>query len=490
MVAAALVAIAPAVRSATVRVPQDRRTIRAALEAAAPADTILIDCGTYQENGLQVTRDVVIRSTGGTPDCVTLDGGALAGIFECTGDGFLDLAGFTVVRSVGSAINVSSHQNVRLADCIFRDNIAARGAALRIRPELDSIVVDIRRCTFVRNQATDSGGALFCPFNGGTTILESTFTGNLARGAGAIRLGGPATIIDCAFRQNVAGSAGAVYADEGVELRSCTFEDNRATAWGGGALAYIGNGYGYAQSFDCTLRGNTAVVGGAILLARAGAVRLEGFVVEDNSAESGGAAYIDRTVGRFVGCRFQNNVAGSGGAIAIEGGTMQSQDSIFFANLASAQGGVVHLDTRSSAGFTGSTLCGNGAATGGGIYWSGGPSSALSLDGCILAFSASGGSLFRNTVGPSATVRCTDVFGNVGGDWIGPLRAHEGAAGNFSTDPLFLDHAGGALALSPDSPCTPGNSPAGCGLVGALPAAAEPVHVRPATWGRLKAGFR
>jgi hypothetical protein len=106
--------------------------------------------------------------------------------------------------------------------------------------------------------------------------------------------------------------------------------------------------------------------------------------------------------------------------------------------------------------------------------------------------------------------------GNTGGDWTGCIATQVGIEGNFCADPLFcgpldgstpvLDAGVSAFCLHADSPCLPGNHPAGynCGLIGAhrmgcgrftpprrfTSASTErTAAVEPTTWGRIKAGY-
>ncbi|MEK6235249.1 MAG: DUF1565 domain-containing protein, partial [Planctomycetales bacterium] len=49
--------------AATLRVPQDHHTIRAAIEAAKPGDTVLVSAGTYREQ-IKLKADVTLKSAG------------------------------------------------------------------------------------------------------------------------------------------------------------------------------------------------------------------------------------------------------------------------------------------------------------------------------------------------------------------------------------------------------------------------------------------
>jgi hypothetical protein len=61
---------------------------------------------------------------------------------------------------------------------------------------------------------------------------------------------------------------------------------------------------------------------------------------------------------------------------------------------------------------------------------------------------------------------CSDIFGNGGGDWTGPIASALGIDGNFSADPYYC---GADYTLLDVSPCQPGYHPDGadCGVIGA-----------------------
>jgi hypothetical protein len=88
-------------------------------------------------------------------------------------------------------------------------------------------------------------------------------------------------------------------------------------------------------------------------------------------------------------------------------------------------------------------------------------------------------------------VECSDIWGNSGGDYVDCLAGMNGLNGNFSADPLLCNPDFGDFALQVDSPCAPGNHPAGadCGTIGARePGCGNPTETT--TWGRIKAMFR
>jgi hypothetical protein len=84
---------------------------------------------------------------------------------------------------------------------------------------------------------------------------------------------------------------------------------------------------------------------------------------------------------------------------------------------------------------------------------------------------------------------CCDVYGNVGGDWIGCISAQAGTNGNFSEDPLFCDSDTDDFRLQWTSPCLPVYS--GCGLVGCYGAGNCPsASVTTSSWAIIKSAYR
>ena len=159
-------------------------------------------------------------------------------------------------------------------------------------------------------------------------------------------------------------------------IRDCVFKDNRCGNHGGAITAYSSN----PQVINCTIAGD--------------------------SAQYGGAVYLDKSSGLFEYCTFYDNRA-------------------------SNMGSVFQCDASSPT-----------------------------LNHCILAFN-------RDTLAiyGGATMSCTNMYGNYCGDWPGNLISQLGQNGNISQDPMFCDTANLDLTLSAYSPCNYIYS--ACGSMGA-----------------------
>jgi hypothetical protein len=104
-----------------------------------------------------------------------------------------------------------------------------------------------------------------------------------------------------------------------------------------------------------------------------------------------------------------------------------------------------------------------------------------------LAAFNTGGGVLADMTGAVFSLSCSDLFGNAGGDWTGPIAGLLGTDGNISADPLFCDAGLEDFSLDSLSPCLNwsgceqiGAFGHGCG-VGAAPdlAAVQPQQFRP-----------
>jgi hypothetical protein len=201
-------------------------------------------------------------------------------------------------------------------------------------------------------------------------------------------------------------------------------------------------------------------------------------IVSDNAHGLTGSGYV---IFNMVGCEISNNSGASGNAHSLSltrcvvwgnGGGLQST-------------GI--WTNRGEVTMTESTYHANGLGISGVPNQFHDPE-RITITRSIVSGTLAGRGvpLCSSTKYPQVTlsVECSDIFGNVGGDDV----CLEAGADNFSLDPLFCDAAGGDLHLNPTSPCAPGNSPAGCDLIGALPVGCQIVGIDPPASPQLRFG--
>lgn len=393
-------------------------------------------------------------------------------------DGIFSGAGNRDVDFLGKAVTVqgqSGNPDLAVVDCAGTPGEPHRAFYFHSGEEAGSV---LRHLT-VRNgygsttpHALSSGGAVYC-LNSSPTIEGCIFQENVAEHSGAaVSLDGSDSRIEgCVFRANRilgtqgdAGGGGGIWCWYGSDalIRNCEFTDNSGLGRCVGAAA---TAYECAAIFDgCTFTGNTVEFwGGAIYTWGEHCFpRFANCDFAENRAENGGAMYLRYFCGPTItGCTFRFNEA------TVEGGAIDDYH---------------HTRLEMSA----CTFYANRAGIGSAVFI--GYAAELHLSNTIVAFGTSGSAV--SCYDATVSLRCCDVFGNVGGDWTGCLQGMLGQDGNVGADPLFCDPANGDLTIAETSPCAPDHS-AGCGLIGARPVAcAGPTPVELTSWGQIKSTFR
>ncbi len=193
---------------------------------------------------------------------IRISGNNASRIFDISGSStVVTLQGVTLENGFsdnfgGGAIYVESNARLILTQCVLQSNVAsfpsgAQGGAL----VNDGGSVTIDRCAFISNEAQaggisgtgfgdGEGGAIFLNSNFQTSISNTTFSGNSARGS-----------------SNGSGSGGAIFhvGSAGATLTNCTISNNFAQRGNGGT----GNpsvGGGIRSAAFLTLK-NTIVAG-------------------------------------------------------------------------------------------------------------------------------------------------------------------------------------------------------------------------------------
>jgi len=187
-------------------------------------------------------------------------------------------------------------------------------------------------------------------------------------------------------------------------------------------------------------------------------ITLEGFTIRNAFTGGGGAVGVDDATVVIRNCVFvDNHSTGNGGAVYCWNASPVIENCAFIINHAD-YGGAISCNEGSSPHLTNCTFYGNWAAgKGGSIYF---VQSAPAVENCIFAFGTGGAAIDAGGTYEEPAITCTDIFGNVGGDWVGPIAGKLGISGNISLDPLFCDWYQGDFHLSSQSPCLPINN--GC----------------------------
>ncbi len=206
-----------------------------------------------------------------------------------------------------------------------------------------------------------------------------------------------------------------------------------------------------------TITGGWSYYGGAVMVMEYATPTFSNCHFLDNSAyHYGGAVYFSLTSGIFDNCLFVDNIATSGGAIYGMSDTMMRLDFCTFVHNAANWGGNI------AAG------------------------SILFIHNSILSFSYNGESIYWT--GDKLGITCTDMYGNQGGGWIGPLNEFLNNYGNIYANPSFCDLHNDDFTLEESSPCT--HEANQCGLMGTFGIGCGAVENGARGWDELKAKYR
>jgi hypothetical protein len=377
-----LLALATPALATTRRVPQDYATIQAGITAAVAGDTVLVACGTYNENSITMKSGVILRSATGLFDCATINAGATTyRVMTCTSlaSGTV-VEGFTLMNgrnSTGAGVSCSG-SSVLFKQCKFTGNTAtSTGGGIYIPSGSPAFV----SCTFQSNSATQGGGAYI---SGGSpsfttcTFLSNTATSATNGGGGVYCTGTTASFSHCAWTTNTAQLSGALYAASAITMHGCTFTSNTATAGNAGAIRLYNAGT--VQADSCSFASNTATAYGGALDVDGSTLVLARSTVSGNSAASCGAIYCRNSAtltatDTDVSNNSASGASATGAAISAATATVQLDRCTFNQNhitTTGSSGGALYLSIGGSSYADSCTFYHNAAGKGGGIYVSAG----------------------------------------------------------------------------------------------------------------------
>ena len=368
---------------------------------------------------------------------------------------------------------------VELSRCIFSDNTGS-GVHAFYCAGLGAVA-----CLFQNNEPTGltyhwgySGSVDRCAFSGNTLcgvnveVSDLTATGCVFNGNGEYGIDGWQSgidLVDC----EIAGNEwiGVVADESGASLEDCVISEN-----GSGVFVY---GWGHMENCEFSRNENDGWPAGGLNVGGLHVdVVLDRCVFEENTGTHGGAIFLGGYGNSIAAdsCTFVRNVSVSGACVHSEGSYPSSDTAsvdlsncIFFDNTAQ-DGGVVYIVDRDSSSasrlaITNSTLHGNAADRGGGIFYEGLVN--VELDNSIIAFNNEGEAVYcPDTNGASPSVDCCDIYGNADGNWVGCIADLNGPTStNIELNPLFCDPASGDFGVDVTSPCLPGHVDNPCSLL-------------------------
>jgi len=260
----------------TIQVPADYPTLQLAINAAGSGDTIVVAPGTYPESIIFLGKSITMMSSGG-PQVTTIDGtGHLKSVITYQGSsgvGTSTLQGFTITGGdtvIGGG--VLSDTDLTVDNCIVTGNLADTGAGLAFTGTDAEIV--ITDCSFVDNLALNLGGGVYvaeAQSARSVSIADSLFRDNTAgNGGGAYlnRSNSDCAVTRCTFLNNEATDTGGglkQVAGDGLShslaVQDSVFANNHAGNDGGG----IHNAEADDLVINCTLYANEAgMTGGGL----------------------------------------------------------------------------------------------------------------------------------------------------------------------------------------------------------------------------------
>ncbi|MEM9352642.1 MAG: choice-of-anchor Q domain-containing protein [Planctomycetota bacterium] len=366
------------------------------------------------EGELSVTDSVTI--TGDGPELLTIDASgndptpdedngdgsrvfavsnfSLDDVFEATLRG-LTLTGGDSDRHGGAILNV---EDLTLEDTVVTGNHArlfGGGIYSGGVPRGPSYIsLTIRDSVISANHNDGDGGGGLAAHQ--LLIERSEITANRTSGfGGGLWIRSTATILESTISSNEAENQGGGFAVTGMAtIVDSHINDNTAHGLGGGVWLL-----GTADIIDSNVKGNVSLdsSGGGIALSsgRRGAslLSIKGSALSNNIAsDNGGGIYSEGSRFTIESSTITSNTSGgSGGGILLDASSGRAviADSTIASNVATNAGGGLYVDHRSYGSETtvlNSTVSGNSAAFGGGIFLEGRDDSPLEIQNSTIAY--------------------------------------------------------------------------------------------------------
>lgn len=347
-------------------------------------------------------------------------------------DGFKIDSGYANVAATGVTIGGQA----------FLQSEGAGMCAMKSQPS-------IANCTFISNQATSEGGAIYFSNCTAMPFTNCTFTSNQAGGnGGAIskETSSPLTFTGCTFTSNkttvAAGTTGggAIYSASGGNdiITSCTFKSNTSANAYGGALFYNATN-NLTMTHTTITQNNAASFGGGMANAGGTQFAISNCNFNNNACLYGGGIYCSGGQCIFSYDTLANNTstsgtAGGGGGFYNNGTNPTISHCIISGNVTNGGNGAGQYDTAGAAPVDSNTVfqanIASGTASNGGGYYHGISSgSSPGFVNCVFVdnkCTGNGGGYYNNSTQPIS--HCTFYNNTAGATYLGGGLFDEGAA--------------------------------------------------------------
>jgi len=357
-----------------------------------------------------------------------------------------EVAGNSTTWGAGGGLGVWFGTTLTSTDSLVHDNSTpSAGGGIEIA---DGATATFERTDFVENHAGRDGGGLRVVNSSSLTFTDGQVAGNTASDCGGISVQPGVTVL----------------------VQGSTLSGNVANSWGGG----LGSWGGDVTLTSVTVSGNQALSGetGGLGLWDSTTASLTDVVIENNTAEStgvGGLNVGEMSVVTLENVQIRGNTAHWGTGLRLHRSTVTGNRVWIQNNLSTEQDYAgFTLGSQSTLALTNALITGNDG--GAGSVWDG---STLTLTNVTLADNSRGDGWGGLNVGgdAAATVRnsilayngqadlscddpgtCSVEYSDLEHAWPG--------TGNLSTNPGFVDRAGGDYHLAGGSPCIEAADPA------------------------------
>ncbi len=398
----------------TVRdVPGTYATIQAAIDAAAPGDSVLVQPGTYLERIRYGGKEVAVVSAGG-PDVTTIDGGGVGPVvrfLQSEGSG-ASLEGFTITGGLGKLRGARR----------FGGGVVGRDASPVLR---DNIIQG--------NEAQAGAGAAFA---GGAPVLEdNVIRENVARSDGTLRIQGGGLaffggspeltrnrienngLVGVAPQEIGPGEGGGIFAKD---VTGALFTDNDVVGnYFQNTLGIAGGGMwlsgGDSMITGGEVRGNTTCqFGGGIAIldheTRIESCRVTANFTCDDGSPGGGIAVIGTSVVDVLNSRLDANETYFGGGLYCEGAASVTMIGCAITNNFACFGAGVHGDAMIANGsILRNRLCDLEGADGSGVFGDGAIANSIVRENRTFSGAA------HRTLAGAIVVRSSNVTGGAAG---------------------------------------------------------------------------